>query len=192
MIETLISSKTRIKLLLKFFLNSRTRSYLRSLEQDFGDSSNGIRVELKRLEEAGMLTSSMEGNRRYFQANLQHPLYDQIHQILLKTYGIQHILDEVILRLENVRFVYLTGDIARGIDTQVIDLYLIGDIDEVFLKKRVTKVRKVIHRKIRTKVAPPGLFKESQLESQAFLLYHRPDYKQRIPEKEVPNSIPNT
>ena len=56
MIETLISSKTRIKLLLKFFLNSNTTSYLRSLESEFGESTNAIRVELNRLENAGMLS----------------------------------------------------------------------------------------------------------------------------------------
>ncbi|MCB0841528.1 MAG: ArsR family transcriptional regulator, partial [Bacteroidetes bacterium] len=62
MIETLISSKTRIKLLLKFFLNSKTTSYLRNLESEFGESTNGIRVELNRLEEAGFLSSDFEGN----------------------------------------------------------------------------------------------------------------------------------
>ena len=50
MLETLISSKTRIKLLLKFFLNSKTKSYLRNLESEFGESTNAIRVELNRLE----------------------------------------------------------------------------------------------------------------------------------------------
>ena len=53
MIEALISSKTRIKLLLKFFLNSKTTSYLRGLEAEFGESSNAIRIELNRFEKAG-------------------------------------------------------------------------------------------------------------------------------------------
>ena len=57
MLETLISSKTRIKLLLKFFLNSKATSYLRGLESEFGESSNGIRIELNRFEKAGMLSS---------------------------------------------------------------------------------------------------------------------------------------
>ena len=84
MIETLISSKTRIKLLLKFFLNSETTSYLRGLESEFGDSTNAIRLELNRLEEAGMLTSSLKGNKRFFKSNTSHPLYTEVHNILLK------------------------------------------------------------------------------------------------------------
>jgi hypothetical protein len=76
MIETLISSKMRIKLLLKFFLNSRSRSYLRGLETEFGDSTNAIRLELNRFEKAGMLKSYTEGNKKFFQANTDHPLYN--------------------------------------------------------------------------------------------------------------------
>ena len=44
MLETLITSKTRIKLLLKFFLNSKNQSYLRNLESEFGESSNAYSI----------------------------------------------------------------------------------------------------------------------------------------------------
>jgi DNA-binding transcriptional regulator PaaX len=65
MIETLISSKTRIKLLLKFFLNSNTTAYLRSLEEEFGESTNSIRIELNRFEKAGFLASHSQANKKY-------------------------------------------------------------------------------------------------------------------------------
>ncbi|HPI15850.1 MAG TPA: ArsR family transcriptional regulator, partial [Spirochaetota bacterium] len=53
MLDALITSKTRVKLLLKFFMNPETRSYLRSLAEEFGESTNAVRVELNRLENAG-------------------------------------------------------------------------------------------------------------------------------------------
>ena len=71
MLDTLISSKTRVKLLLKFFLNSNTRSYLRSLETEFGESTNAIRIEINRFEQAGMLSSELVGNKKMFRANLE-------------------------------------------------------------------------------------------------------------------------
>ena len=46
MIESLITSKTRTRLLLKFFLNPETRAHLRGLADEFGESTNGVRVEL--------------------------------------------------------------------------------------------------------------------------------------------------
>ena len=129
MIETLISSKTRIKLLLKFFLNSETTSYLRGLESEFGESSNSIRLELNRLEGAGMLTSSMQGNKKFFKSNTKHPLYREVHNILLKYIGFDQIIEGVVERLGDVKKVYVTGEFAKGLDSQIIDLVFIGDVD---------------------------------------------------------------
>ncbi|MBL7821405.1 MAG: ArsR family transcriptional regulator [Saprospiraceae bacterium] len=149
MIEVLISSKTRIKLLLKFFLNSKTTTYLRSLESEFGESSNGIRLELNRLEKAGLLSSEHMGNRKYFKANTGHPLFDEIHNILLKHLGIDQITEKVIERLGAVEEVYLTGDFSKGKDSEIIDLIIMGRPDKEYLVHLVDKVEQLIHRKIR-------------------------------------------
>jgi hypothetical protein len=149
MIETLISSKTRVKLLMKFFINANTTAYLRSLHQEFGESTNAIRVELNRLEQAGMLRSSNSGNKKIFQANRQHPLFDEIHNILLKQIGLDRVIEQVIERLGQVEEVYLTGDFARGMDSPVIDLLIVGNIDRAYLLQLIEKAEKAIHRKIR-------------------------------------------
>ncbi|MDX1685936.1 MAG: winged helix-turn-helix domain-containing protein [Saprospiraceae bacterium] len=149
MIETLISSKTRIKLLMKFFLNSNTVSYLRGLESEFGESTNAIRVELNRLEEANMLSSYTEGNKKYFKANKAHPLFGEIHNILRKHIGIDQIIENVVDRLGDIQSVYLAGDFAKGKDSPIIDLLLVGDIDTAYLIQLIEKTEKLINRKIR-------------------------------------------
>lgn len=149
MIETLISSKTRIKLLLKFFLNSSSKSYLRGLESEFGDSSNAIRQELNRFEKAGLLNAFTEGNKKFFQANTTHPLYRDIHNILIKYIGFDTIIDTVIERLGEIREVYLIGQLSNGLDSPVIDLMFTGDIDENYLVNLIRKAEALIHRKIR-------------------------------------------
>jgi len=63
-LDSLITSQTRVKLLLKFFLNPERRSYLRELAEEFGESTNSVRVELNRLNEAGLLTSFDEGRTK--------------------------------------------------------------------------------------------------------------------------------
>ena len=93
MLETLITSKTRIKLLLKFFLNANNTGYLKNLESEFEDSSNGIRVELNKFEQAGLLSSVLIGNKKIFQANTRHPLFSDIHNIIMKYTGIDQIVD---------------------------------------------------------------------------------------------------
>jgi len=149
MIDALISSKTRVKLLLKFFLNSNTTAYLRSLESEFGDSSNAIRVELNRLEEAGMLVSRINGNKKVFRANTEHPLFGEIHSILRKHIGLDRVIEHVVERLGDVEQVFLVGDFSRGNDSQIIDLLLIGAIDRIYLVELVEKAEALVKRKIR-------------------------------------------
>lgn len=149
MLETLISSKTRIKLLLKFFLNSKATSYLRGLESEFGDSTNSIRIELNRFEKAGMLTSFLKGNKKYFRANIEHPLYDDMHNLLLKYIGFDKIIDTVIEKLGHVDKVYVTGAFSKGLDDNVIDLVFVGDLNKIYLSELIEKVEKHIPRRIR-------------------------------------------
>ncbi len=149
MIETLISSKTRIKLLLKFFLNSNATAYLRGLEAEFGESTNSIRLELNRFEKAGMLKSFLKGNKKFFTANTDHPLYSEVNSIVLKYLGFDQIIENVIKRLGKVEKVFITGDFALGKDSPIIDLVFVGDIDKNYLIELVGKVENLIKRKLR-------------------------------------------
>lgn len=149
MIETLISSKTRIKLLLKFFLNSNTTAYLRSLESEFGESTNAIRLELNKLEKAGMLSFFMKGNKKMFTANTKHPLFKEVHNIILKHIGLDQIIEKIIERMGDVEKVYLVGKFAKGLDSQIIDLVFIGNIEKNYLINLIDKVENLINRKIR-------------------------------------------
>jgi DNA-binding transcriptional ArsR family regulator len=164
MLSSLITSQTRIKLLKKFFLNSSTKAYLRGLESEFGDSSNAIRVELNRLEGAGLLTSLREGNKKVFKANKTHPLYRDIHSIILKETGIDRVIDKVVNRIGNLTSVYLTGDFAHGKDSPVIELVLVGlDMDREYLARKVAQAEDLVGRKVNYLVLEPGEA-EKQLE----------------------------
>jgi DNA-binding transcriptional ArsR family regulator len=169
MIKTLITSETRIKLLMKFFLNSRTRAHLRGLETEFGESSNSIRIELNRFEEAGLLHSLRDGNKKVFQANSSHPLYRDIHNIVLKETGIDRVIDKVVHRLGRLVCVYLTGDFARGKDSPVIELILVGgDIDREYLARKVMQAEDLVGRKVSYVVLDPA-------EAKTHLLKLNPD-----------------
>jgi hypothetical protein len=149
LIKALITSQTRVKLLLKFFLNSSTRAHLRGLESEFGESSNSIRIELNRFEEAGLLHSLRDGNKKLFQANSHHPLFKDIHSIILKETGIDRVIEKVVHRLGHVVAVYLTGDFARGKNSPVIELILVGDdIDREYLAKKVLQAEELVGRKV--------------------------------------------
>lgn len=161
MLDTLISSKTRIKLLLKFFLNSESRSYLRGLETEFGESTNAIRLELNRFEDAGMLKSKKQGNRKYFKANTNHPLFEEMQKIMRKYVGIDQIIERVVNNLGNLEQVYMEGKLAQGIEAEVIDLILVGNnIDRQYLTKLLNRAEEAIHKRIRYVLFDSGMAKE--------------------------------
>ncbi len=156
MIDSLITSKTRIKLLLKFFLNTSATAYLRNLEEEFGESTNAIRVELNRFEDAGLLTSENVANKKVYRANTAHPLFPELNNIVRKYLGIDKIVEEVIGKLGDVQAVYLVGRMARGINADTIQLLIISDnIDLQYLDKLVNKASTLIGRKISYVITPP-------------------------------------
>jgi len=170
MINTLITSKTRIKLLLKFFLNPQNAAYLRGLESEFGESSNAIRLELNRLEQADMLNTEVQGNRKLFKVNQNHPLYSEINSIVRKYFGLDVIVENIAKRLGELESVYLTGDIAKGRDSGIIDLVFVGDVDQNYLISLIGKAEKLIKRKVRYLVYNEEDFKNSGLQEKGMVL----------------------
>jgi len=162
MIDTLITSHTRIRLLRKFFLNSNTRAHLRGLETEFGESSNAIRVELNRFESAGLLNSVRDGNKKLYQANKDHPLFNEIHSIVLKDTGIDRVIEKLIYRIGTLLCVYLTGDFAHGRDGHVIELIIVGqNIDLEYLADKVSQAEEVTGREIKYTVMDQEVAKSS-------------------------------
>lgn len=157
MIKTLITSETRIKLLMKFFLNSSVKAHLRGLESEFGESSNAIRLELNRFEEAGLLHSFKDGNKKLYHANEKHPLFSDIHSMLLKQSGIDRVIEKVIHRMGNLQSIYLTGDFARGTDSPLIELILVGaEIDREYLSRKIIQAEEICGRKVSFVVLEPA------------------------------------
>jgi predicted nucleotidyltransferase len=153
MLEALITSKTRIKLLLKFFLNSNNTGYLRSLEPEFGESTNAIRQELNRFENAGLLHSVMDGKKKIFQANTSHPLFPELHSLLMKYVGLDKVIERVILNLGMLEEVYLVGELAKGNNSPEIDLWFVGEkLDEKYLESLTIKAKDFIHRRLNYEV----------------------------------------
>lgn len=174
MLDSLITSKTRVKLLLKFFFNPETKGYLRGLAAEFGESTNAVRVELNRLTEAGLLQVKEEGRTKLYQANQKHSLFQDLQNIVRKYIGIDHLIDQIIHKLGNVQLALITGDYARGIDSGIIDLVIVGEIDRAYLQRLVSKAEDVIGRKIRTLVLTEEEFRKLQQkieEDKAFIVW---------------------
>jgi hypothetical protein len=152
MLDALITSKTRIRLLVRLFLNPAMSSYLRELAEEFGESTNSVRIELNRLTEAGILESETKGKMVLYKAQTSHPLFPDIRSIVSKITGIDQVIESVIARMGQLEQAFLVGDYASGRDSGIIDLILVGEVNKMYLAELVEKVEKLIHRRIRSLV----------------------------------------
>jgi hypothetical protein len=149
MLKTIITSETRIKLLLRFFLNPSSSGYLRQLAKEFGESTNSIRVELNKLSQAKILNAHFHGRNKIFKANQAHPLFEDIRNIVLKSTGIDKVLSNIIQKLGDIHFAFVRGDYALGKDSGLIDLVIVGDhINLEELERVRRKTENLIRRKI--------------------------------------------
>jgi hypothetical protein len=157
----LISSKTRIKLLVRFFFNPAIKSYLRELAKEFNLSTNAVREELNQLTATNLLKSHKNGRQVYYMANEDHPLFPELKSMVGKVMGLDQVIDGIVNRLGDLERAYLIGDYAEGKDTGIIDLILVGNINEHHLADLSKKTERYTKRKIRSLVL-------SNAEYQAF------------------------
>jgi len=150
----LITSKTRLKLLLRFFVNQDLSGYLQGLSKELEENSNSVRVELNRLEQAGMLQSEMDGRRKLYRVNKKHPLTSDLTTMLRKVTGIDAIIERVVERIkENLDQVWVCGKLAQGLESDVIEVVLVGsDVDEEYIAELMGKVAEVVEKQIDYKV----------------------------------------
>lgn len=170
MLEALISSRTRIKLLLRLFLNPGSKAYLRGLAEEFDESTNSVRLELNRFEEAGMLSSGYEGNKKVFKANSDYPLFAEIRRILLKHTGLQEVIDHIIEKLGDLQCVYLTGDLAMGKQSDIVSLVFVGHPDRQYLLQLIDKVEELVPKKIQYLIYTKEEVADLDLDNEKYLL----------------------
>ncbi|MBW1855378.1 MAG: winged helix-turn-helix transcriptional regulator [Deltaproteobacteria bacterium] len=148
----LIASKTRIKLLIRFFFNPKTQSYLRELAKEFNISTNSVREELNQLTKTNLLKSQKNGRQVFYTANQEHPLFPELKSMVSKVMGIDQVIDGIVNRLGDLERAYLIDDYAEGKDTGIIDLLLVGNINQYHLNDLSRKTERYIRRKIRSLV----------------------------------------
>lgn len=130
-LDALFTSQARVEVLKLFFLRSSTRHYMREISSLTNQPVRAIQRELARLENAGLVQSSVEGNRKYFQANRQSPVFSELRSLMTKTVGITDELKNTLQeKSEAIHVAFIFGSYARGTETPTsdIDLMVIGDM----------------------------------------------------------------
>jgi len=153
-LNSLITSKTRLRLLIKFFINQANSGYLNGLASEFNESTNSIRKELNHLSEAGYLEKYKDNNKVGYRANTEHPLFDILQKVVYKHLGLEEIVERVLERMGPVQKILLVGDYAQGLDSGTIDVVLVGNqLNTEYIDVLEEKVESLIDRKVNFSLA---------------------------------------
>ncbi|MGF7024169.1 ArsR family transcriptional regulator [Sphingobacterium sp. HSC-15S19] len=149
MLDTLITSKTRLKLLIKFFVSAGNRGYLRGLADEFKESTNSIRKELNQLTEAGYLLREESEHKVFYKANIQHSLFSSLQGLIHSFLGIETFVDQILERAGDVHEVALLGEYAKGIDSGHIEVLVVGEqLNLTYLMQAAVKAGTILGKKV--------------------------------------------
>lgn len=154
MLNQLITSKTRLRLLIKFFISQANRGYLNGLASEFKESTNSIRKELNHLSKAGYLERYKDENKVAYKANVKHPMFEILQKVVYKHLGLEDIVEHVLSQIGDVNEIHLIGDYAKGLDSGKIEIMLIGnDLNDNYITSLEKKVENIIERKVQFYIA---------------------------------------
>jgi len=122
---------------------------MRELARQTGHHEASIRQELKKLSGLEQVLPRRDGNRMYYRANTAHPLYPEIHRLVLKTSGLVEVVREA-LREAAIDVAFIFGSIAEGRETAEsdVDLMVIGDLGLRRLTALLSGVAEAVGREI--------------------------------------------
>ena len=170
--DALFTSQARVEILKLLFLSSSSRHYLREVAILTQQPVRAVQRELARLEAAGLIQSTREGNRKYFRANSDSPVFLELRALLLKTVGLSDLIKESLsLEPDSILVAFLFGSFARGTEspTSDVDLMVIGDITGRDLARLLTPARDKLGREINPVIMKLDEFQEKNARGDPFL-----------------------
>lgn len=166
----IVSSRVKAELLRLLFGLNQPEVHLRELVRQSGLSLGTVQQELQRLTRVGLVTARKDGNRVYYRANPDHPLYRDLCSLVLKTDGLVGVL-QLALRTPDIRLAFVFGSVARG-DTGAesdVDLLVVGSVGLRKLATLLSGLADRLGREINPHVLSPEEFTQRRRQGDHFL-----------------------
>ncbi len=169
---TTLFGKTRRAVLALLYSHPDESFYLRQLARMTAVGMGSLQRELKQLSEAGIIQRSEIGRQIFFKANPDCPIYPELRDLIIKTFGVADVLRQALAPLADtilVAFIFgsmVSGEINQSSD---LDVMVIGDISFADVVSALSPVQEVLSREINPAVYPPGEFKEKLSADQHFI-----------------------
>ena len=167
----ILSSNVKAEVFRLLFGLEGQRLHVRELERRSGLAIGTVRQELERLTKLGLIASHRDGNRRYYTAREDHPLYPEIRGLVLKTSGLADVLRRALEKEKRIDIAFIFGSLAQAREQahSDIDLLVIGDIGLRDVSKLLSGVPDKVGREINPKVFRPDEFRHRKRTADHFL-----------------------
>lgn len=147
MIEQLLGSKTRVKLLQLFLSNPNRSFYVREITRKIDEQINSVRRELSNLLNIGIIISDTTNNRLYYEVNQEYEFYEPLRAIFgggekaVVTTDKKSGQANELKALGNVDILLYTGQFTRD-DRPGVDLLIVGNTNANAVQKFVTELER--------------------------------------------------
>jgi DNA-binding transcriptional ArsR family regulator len=168
----LVSSRVRAEVLRLLYGVSSSELHGRELARRSGLNEASIRQEMRRLRRLDLVSARRAGNRVYFRANRSHPLYPELHSLVLKTSGLVEVLGEA-LKSVDARVAFVFGLIAEGAPTagSDVDLMVVGSASLRELAVKLAGTAETLGREINPHILTEAEYRERLLTGDHFVTH---------------------
>lgn len=169
-LSEILSSRVRAEYLKIFFGIHSNEFHLREIERISGFAIGTVRQEAKKLEQLELIIKRVDGNRTYYRANRNHPLFLALHNLVLQTSGLVDVFKESLID-ERIRFAFIFGSLAKGTENSEsdIDLFVIGNLGLRDLSKLIKNPANILKREINPHVMSITEFQKRIIENEHFV-----------------------
>ncbi|HMK43824.1 MAG TPA: winged helix-turn-helix domain-containing protein [Dissulfurispiraceae bacterium] len=147
MLKSLFSSSIRADVLSLLLNSPDDRFYVREIAKLLRKNPSGVKRELDKLEEMGIVSSEKVANLKYFQADKESPLFSELKELIAKSLGLPGALKSL-LRANDIKIAFIHGPYAEDEETPTVDLVVVGPATPALLmglKEMERKFQKAIH-----------------------------------------------
>ena len=171
LLSEILSSNIRADIFRLLFGATDSELHMREIERRSGYAIGTIQSELKKLLRLDLVIKRRDGNRTYYRANKEHPLFFDIQRIVLKTVGLVDILHHKLKSCREIPIAFVFGSIARQREMAEsdVDLFVIGDLGLRNLVGLLSGVSDIIGREINPHVFSLNELKKRLAQGDRFI-----------------------
>lgn len=170
-LSEILSSKVRAEVFRLLFGLNDDALHVRGIERKTGFAIGTIQTEMKKLHRLNLVLKKRDGNRLYYRANQQHPVFSEIQALVIKTVGLLDVLKSALADEKGIRVAFVFGSIARGSEKadSDIDLMVIGNIGLRTLTRLLRGLTEKLGREINPYILSTKEFNLRKSENEHFV-----------------------